>query len=108
LNWGPTPLWQAVPHIGISASFSERGTTTALPSGMSICGILPIGTVPWYGSPYQSAAPVVGEHLTLGRPGLISCWLMSEAPLRLSKQTTGSLGAAAGAGSAALSAAETA
>jgi hypothetical protein len=47
LNLGPTPLWQAVPHSGIRASFSERGLTTACPSGiLSSPGILPIGTVP--------------------------------------------------------------
>ena len=80
-KWGfavlENSLWQAVPHIGISARLSERGLTTALPSGMSICGMLPIGTVLSKGSPYQSAAPVVGEHLTLGQPGLTSFWVIS-------------------------------
>jgi hypothetical protein len=91
LNVGPTPLWQAVPHIGRMASFSERGFTSAWPSGrFSRPGILPIATVPSNGSPYQSAAPVVGEHLTLGQPGLISRCVISDEPFRLSKQTSGS------------------
>ncbi len=80
-----------------AASFSERGLTTAWPSGIfSSPGILPIGTVPSKGSPYHSAAPVVGEHLTLGQPGLMSRCVTSEAPLRLSKQTSGSAGSCCG------------
>ena len=56
---------------------------------------LPMGTVPSKGSPHQSTAPVVGEHLTLGQPGLTSCWVTSVAPLRLSKHSSGVFAAAA-------------
>jgi hypothetical protein len=44
---GTMPLWQPVPQAASRASFSERGLTTALPSGIfSISGILPMGWVP--------------------------------------------------------------